>query len=56
MTLELKLRKIGNSLGIVFPEVAVPLGTYTGWNLRSPQVGAETMLNNMGHHPRMRKT
>jgi hypothetical protein len=31
--------------GIVLPEVAVPLGTYTGWNLRSPQVGAETMLS-----------
>ena len=33
------------SSGIVLPEVAVPLGTYTGWNLRSPQVGAETMLS-----------
>jgi hypothetical protein len=31
--------------GIVLPEVAVPLGTYTGWNLRSAQVGAETMLS-----------
>jgi hypothetical protein len=31
--------------GIVLPEVEVPLGTYTGWNLRSPQVGAETMLS-----------
>ena len=31
--------------GIVLPDVAVPLGTYTGWNLRSPQVGAETMLS-----------
>lgn len=31
--------------GIVLPEVAVPLGTFTGWNLRSPQVGAETMLS-----------
>ena len=31
--------------GIILPEVAVPLGTYTGWNLRSPQVGAETMLS-----------
>ena len=31
--------------GILLPEVAVPLGTYTGWNLRSPQVGAETMLS-----------
>lgn len=31
--------------GIVLPEVAVPLGTYTGWNLRSAQAGAETMLS-----------
>ena len=31
--------------GIVLPEVAVPVGTYTGWNLRSPHVGAETMLS-----------
>jgi hypothetical protein len=31
--------------GIVLPEVAVPLGTYAGWNLRSPQVGADTMLS-----------
>ena len=31
--------------GIVLPEIAVPLGTYTGWNLRSPEVGAETMLS-----------
>ncbi len=31
--------------GIVLPEVTVPLGTYTGWNLRSPQVGAATMLS-----------
>ena len=31
--------------GIVLPEVAVPLGTYTGWNLRSSKVGAETMLS-----------
>ena len=31
--------------GIVLPEVAVPQGTYTGWNLRSPQAGAETMLS-----------
>ncbi len=31
--------------GIVLPEVAVPLGTYTGWNLRALQVGAETMLS-----------
>jgi hypothetical protein len=31
--------------GIVLPEVAVPLGTHTGWNLRSAKVGAETMLS-----------
>lgn len=31
--------------GIVLPEVAVPLGTHTGWNLRAPGVGAETMLS-----------
>lgn len=36
----------GNEIsGIVLPEVAVPRGTYTGWNLRSLQVGAETMLS-----------
>ncbi|MFO1482470.1 MAG: alpha/beta hydrolase domain-containing protein [Verrucomicrobiaceae bacterium] len=31
--------------GILLPEVAVPLGTYTGWNLRAPEFGAETMLS-----------
>ena len=31
--------------GIVLPEVAVPLGTYTGWNLRAPEFGAPTMLS-----------
>lgn len=30
--------------GIRLPEVAVPFGTYTGWNLRAPAIGAETML------------
>jgi len=28
--------------GIELPEIAVPLATYTGWNLRSPQIGAPT--------------
>ena len=28
--------------GIQLPELAVPLATYTGWNLRSPQTGAST--------------
>jgi hypothetical protein len=27
--------------GIILPEVAVPLGTYTGWNLRAAAFGAE---------------
>jgi len=31
----------GNELGgIHLPEVAVPLATYTGWNLRDPSIGA----------------
>jgi hypothetical protein len=35
----------GNDLGCLLPvEVAVPLGTYTGWNLRRRDVGAEEML------------
>lgn len=31
--------------GIILPEIAVPLGTYTGWNLRAAGFGAETMLS-----------
>ena len=35
----------GNELaGIRLPEVAVPLGTYTGWNFRNPTTGAPTDL------------
>jgi hypothetical protein len=35
----------GNDLGCLSPlEVAVPLATYTGWNLRNREVGAEGML------------
>jgi hypothetical protein len=35
----------GNDLGCLSPlEVAVPLATYTGWNLRRRDVGAEGML------------
>ncbi len=35
----------GNELaGIKMPEVAVPLASYTGWNLRSPPIGAPTEL------------
>ena len=28
--------------GVTLPELSVPLATYTGWNLRSPQTGAPT--------------
>jgi hypothetical protein len=35
----------GNDLGCLLPpEVAVPLGTYTGWNLRRRDAGAEGMI------------
>jgi hypothetical protein len=30
--------------GIHMPELAAPLGTYTGWNLRAPEIGAPTKL------------
>jgi len=32
------------SSGIQLPEVAVPLGTFTGWNLRAAEFGAEGLL------------
>jgi hypothetical protein len=35
----------GNELsGISLPDVTVPLATYTGWNLRHPQIGAPDRL------------
>ena len=35
----------GNEIaGIRLPDIAAPLGTYTGWNLRAPEHGAEGML------------
>ena len=35
----------GNDLGgIRLPALAVPLGTYTGWNLRAPEIGAQDKL------------
>jgi hypothetical protein len=35
----------GNDLGTLLPpEVAVPLATYTGWNLRRKEFGADSML------------
>jgi hypothetical protein len=38
----------GNELGgIRLPEVAVPLATYTGWNLRTPALGAPDEIYSM---------
>jgi hypothetical protein len=35
----------GNDLGgVKLPEVAVPLGTFTGWNLRAPGTGAASQM------------
>ncbi len=40
--------KDGNDMGTFLPpEVAVPLATYTGWNLRKKDIGAEGMLLNL---------
>lgn len=40
--------KDGNNMGTLLPpEVAVPLATHTGWNLRKKEVGAEGMLLNL---------
>jgi len=33
--------------GIRLPDVAVPLGTYTGWNLRTPESGPEGILTRL---------
>jgi alpha/beta hydrolase family protein len=33
--------------GIKMPEIAVPLASYTGWNLRSKQIGAPDQLYSM---------
>src|SRR5439155_17338106 len=30
--------------GIALPELAVPLATHTGWNLRHPEIGGEAQL------------
>jgi hypothetical protein len=38
----------GNDLGMLLPpEVATPLGTFTGWNLRRKEVGADGALSNL---------
>ncbi|HEV2200351.1 MAG TPA: alpha/beta hydrolase domain-containing protein [Bryobacteraceae bacterium] len=40
----------GNEIaGIHLPQVSVPLGTYTAWNLRSPKIGApDATFTNIG--------
>jgi hypothetical protein len=38
----------GNEIaGIRLPDIAVPLGTHTGWNLRAAKYGAEEMLSGL---------
>ncbi|MCX6604737.1 MAG: alpha/beta hydrolase domain-containing protein [Acidobacteria bacterium] len=44
----------GNELaGLRLPDVSVPLGTYTGWNLRDPATGSPAEMQSMtgGYHP-----
>jgi hypothetical protein len=33
--------------GVLMPEIQVPLASYTGWNLRSPKIGAPDQLYSM---------
>jgi hypothetical protein len=33
--------------GVRMPEVAAPLGTYTGWNLRAPAIGSPNEIYSM---------
>jgi hypothetical protein len=43
-----QVNRDGNELaGILLPEIAVPLATYTGWNLRDPHIGAAEELAGM---------
>ena len=38
----------GNELaGLMMPEIAVPLATYTGWNLFRPEAGPPNVLSSM---------
>ncbi len=47
-TLVPQVDRDGNeTTGIRLPEISVPLGTYTGWNLRDPEIGAPEMIANM---------
>ncbi len=47
-TLVPQVDRDGNeTAGVRAPELAVPLATYTGWNLRSPKIGAPDALYDM---------
>jgi hypothetical protein len=47
-TLVPQVDRDGNDVGgIRMPEIQVPLGTYTGWNLRAPEIGAPEELYSM---------
>jgi hypothetical protein len=46
--LVMQVDKDGNEIaGLKTPQVAVPLGTHTGWNLRDPSIGAPDELYSM---------
>ena len=47
-TLVPQVDRDGNEFsGLRMPDVQVPLGTYTGWNLRDPSIGAPTEIFSM---------
>jgi Alpha/beta hydrolase domain len=47
-TLVAQVDRDGNETsGVRLPELAVPLATYTGWNLRDPQIGAPEAIQSM---------
>ena len=50
--------KDGNDLGTLLPpEVAIPLATHTGWNLRKREIGAEGMILSLqGSYIPLRRT
>jgi len=54
VTLVPQVNRDGNETsGIRMPDLMVPLGTYTGWNLRDPATGAPAEMSNLigGFHP-----
>ncbi|MBM3786176.1 MAG: hypothetical protein FJW30_17595 [Acidobacteria bacterium] len=53
-TLVPQVDRDGNEIaGVRMPDVSVPLGTYTGWNLRAPETGSPDEIFSMtgGFHP-----